>query len=105
MTVDEANELEAQKGKLKVEPQFDPSAPLPHDFEARLLRGLVKRLLQRIEDPAVEVSVAEMTLIRQLSESNSVTFSSIKRGDFGQVAKQAAEEFPYPFDHNGGPPA
>lgn len=88
---------------LKAEVHFDPSQDLPHDFEVRLLKGLVKRLLQRIEDPKVEVSVAEMTLIRQLAESNSVSFSSIKRGDFGQLAKRTAEEFPFPVDHNGGP--
>lgn len=105
MTIDEANEREAEAGKLNVKPHFDPSADLPPDFANRLLKGLVKRLLQRIEDPEVEVSVAEMTLIRQLTESNSVSFSSIQRGDFGQLAKKTAEEFPFPFDHNGGPPA
>lgn len=80
-------------------PQFDPSQPLSADFEVRLLQGLVKRLLQRIEDPKVEVSVAEMQLIRQLCESNSVSFSSIKRGDFGRVAQEVADEFP--FDEEG----
>jgi hypothetical protein len=78
-----------------IKPHFDPNKELPQDFEVRLLKGLVKRLLTRIEDPMVEVSVAEMTLIRQLAESNSVSFSSIKRGDFGQLAQRTAEEFPF----------
>ena len=80
-------------------PAFNPSLPLAGDFEVRLLQGLIKRLLQRVEDPGVELSVAEMQLIRQLCESNSVSFSSIKRGDFGAVAKEVAEEFP--FDDEG----
>jgi hypothetical protein len=80
-------------------PTFNPHQDLPQDFEVRLMKGLVKRLLQRIENPQVEVTVAEMELIRKLSESNSVSFSSIKRGDFGQTAQRIAEEFP--FDEGG----
>ena len=81
-------------------PQFDPSQPLPADFEKRLLQGLVKRLLQRVEDPSAEMTVTEMQLIRQLCESNSVSFSSIRRGDFGQTAAKVAEEA-FPFDDEG----
>lgn len=71
---------------------------LQPDFEVQLLKGLVKELLRRLEDPdvAAEMSASEMQLIRQLCQDNSVDFSSIKRGDFGEVAKKAAEDYPFP---------
>lgn len=79
---------------------FDPSAPLPQDFEVRMMRALVKRLLQRLEDPKVEMSVTEMQLVRQLCEANAVSFASIRRGDFGETAQRVAEE-EFPFDDEG----
>jgi len=81
-------------------PAFDPSLGLPADFEQRLMRGLVMRLLQRVEDPKVELSVAEMEHIRKLCESNSVSFNAIRRGDFGETAAKVAEE-EFPFDDEG----
>lgn len=82
------------------EPPYDPSSPLPADFERRLLQGLVKKLLAKVEDPEYEIPVAEGVLIRQLCESNSVSFASIKRGDFGETAQKVAEE-EFPFDDEG----
>lgn len=68
------------------------------DPGASLLRGLVKELLRRLGDPSIakDMTAAEMNLIRQLCADNSVSFASIKRGDFGNVARQVAEEFPFP---------
>lgn len=91
---------EGHNGGPPLDPVFDPSLPLPPDFEKQLLEGLVKRLLQRVQDPKVEMGVSEMELIRKLSESNSISFSSIRRGDFGEVAQKAAEE-EFPFDDEG----
>ena len=79
---------------------YDPTAPLPADFETRLLQGLIKKLLATVEDPQYEIPVAEGVLIRQLCESNSVSFASIKRGDFGETAQKVAEE-EFPFDDEG----
>lgn len=74
---------------------------LPEDFEKALLRGLVQELLRRVSTPltASSMTAAEMQLIRQLCQDNSISFSSIKRGDFGQMAQRVAEEFP--FDQGG----
>lgn len=76
-------------------------APLTEDFEKSLLRGLVQELLRRVSTPATasQMTAAEMQLIRQLCQDNSISFASIKRGDFGETAKRVAEEFP--FDEGG----
>lgn len=68
---------------------------LPSDFEVQLLRKLVARLLRRLDDPEIDIPVAEMQLIRQLCADNSVSFASIRQGDFGKVAQKVAEEFPF----------
>lgn len=75
--------------------------PLPMDFETQLIRGLTQELLRRVSDPALSGSMtaAEMQLIRQLCQDNSISFGSLKRGDFGETAKRVAEEFP--FDETG----
>lgn len=69
-----------------------------NDPGASLLKGLVKELLRRLGDPEVAkaMTAAEMNLIRQLCADNSVSFASIKRGDFGAVAREVAESFPFP---------
>jgi hypothetical protein len=68
------------------------------DFGKQLLKGLVKELLRRLKDPeeAKALSAAEGELIRKLCSDGSVTLSSIKAGDFGQVAQRVAEEYPFP---------
>lgn len=68
------------------------------DYGKRLLKGLVTELLRRLETPdiAAKLSSADGELIRKLCSDSSVTLSSIKRGDFGEVARRAAEEYPFP---------
>lgn len=68
------------------------------DYGKRLLTGLVLELCRRLEDKetAKSISAAEGELIRKLCSDSSVTLSSIKRGDFGKVAKRVAEEYPFP---------
>jgi len=75
------------------------STSLPADFELQLLKKLVGKLLAHLDDPEYDMPVAEMALITKLSQDNSITFASIKRGDFGQAAQRVAEEFP--FDDEG----
>jgi len=74
------------------------TSELPEDPGAALLRGLVKELLRRLEDPAIakDMTAAEFTCIRQICADNSISFASIKRGDFGVIAQKVAEEFPFP---------
>lgn len=37
---------------------------------------------------------AELAVIRSLLADNAVTFASVRKGDFGDFARQVAEEFP-----------
>lgn len=69
----------------------------PDDGKA-LMVGLVRELRRRIETPEIakDMSAAEFELIRKLLSDNSISLASIRRGDFGQVAQKAAEEFPFP---------
>lgn len=73
---------------------------LPADFEVQLLRKLVARLLKRLDDPEIDIPVAEMELIRKLCSDNSISFASIRQGNFGDVARRVAEEFPFDEDGN-----
>lgn len=77
----------------------NPNSQLPADFEVLLLRKLVTKLLARLDDPEYDMPVSEMELIRKLCADNSISFASIRAGDFGEVARKAAEEFP--FDEQG----
>jgi hypothetical protein len=91
--VSQSSEETATASKAAIDPN------LPQDFEVQLLRLLCARLLKRLLDPEIDIPVAEMQLIRQLCTDNSVSFASIRQGDFGKVAQKAAEEFP--FDEEG----
>ena len=73
---------------------------LPADFEVQLLRKLVARLLKRLDDPEKDIPVAEMELIRKLCSDNSISFASIRQGNFGEIAKRVAESFPFDADGN-----
>lgn len=63
------------------------------------MRLLCGELIRRLEDDAANISASELEVIRKLLTDNSVTLAHVRRGDFGQVAKQVAEEFP--FDETG----
>lgn len=78
---------------------FNPDGELSSDFEVIMLKRLVNRLLARLADPTYDMPVSEMELIRKLCSDNSISFASIRRGDFGTVAQEVAEEFP--FDDEG----
>lgn len=67
---------------------------LPEDFDKALLRGLVKKLLKMVEGDE-PLSAAEITAINRVLSDNSVTFAGIRAGSFGEVARKAAEEFPF----------
>lgn len=79
-----------------------PSSPeLPQDFDTQLLKMVVVELLRRLSDPEERkaLTASDFREIRMLCESNSVSFASIRKGDFGKVAAKVAEEFP--FDAGG----
>lgn len=74
------------------------SSELPQDFEKAILKGLIKKVLKRL-DSDEPLAAAEITAIHKLCTDNSVSFASIKAGEFGEVARKVAEEFP--FDEAG----
>lgn len=74
------------------------SDQLPNDFEVQLLKKLIKKVLERLDQKEV-LSAAEITAIHKLCSDNSVSFASIRKGDFGEVARKVSEEFP--FDDEG----
>lgn len=84
-----------------VEPDspLQPIAELTEDFDLRLAKGFVKELVRRIEAAGPTMTASELELVRKVLSDNSISFATIKRGDFGEVAKQAAEAFP--FDAGG----
>lgn len=83
-------------------PSREPDAILEvradEDPGHQLLKGLIKELIRRVSDPdiAKDLTAAEGELIRKLLSDSSVNLASIKRGDFGDTARRAAEEFPFP---------
>lgn len=77
--------------------------PLPEDPGGELMRLLVGEMLRRLQDKerAAILSASELEVIRKLLTDNSVTLAHVRRGDFGELAKEAAESFP--FDEGGEP--
>lgn len=69
---------------------------LPDDPGAALMTLLVKRALMGLK--ADEVTPAFLEFCRKLAQDNAVTLSSVRRGDFGEVFKRAAEQFPFSDD-------
>lgn len=62
------------------------------DIMALFVFELQRRLIQR----AAEMTSSELEVVRKLLGDNSVTLASIRRGDFGDIAKKVAEDFPFP---------
>jgi len=64
------------------------------ELMALLCANIRKLLLKRQEDGET-ISAAEITAVGKLLSDASVTLASVRRGDFGETAKQAAEQFPF----------
>lgn len=66
------------------------------DIARELMQLFAKELKRRLVDGAKDMSPSELEVVRKVLSDNSVTLASIKRGDFGAVAKKAADDFPFP---------
>lgn len=73
----------------------------PADEIMALLVSNVKRLLGKRLEEDETITAAEISAVGRLLSDSSVTLASVKRGDFGTIAQQAAEEFP--FNDKEGP--
>lgn len=65
-----------------------------HQFALYLMRQLEKAN----EAGGPEVPAATLSVIRGFLADNSITLANIRQGDFGKVAQEAAEEFPFNDD-------
>lgn len=86
----------------------DPSAPvLPLSLpppDRQLIDLFVGYLIASLQKPGTEgVPAATLEVIRKVCQDNAITISSVRRGDFGTVAAEAAENFP--FNDDGRPTA
>lgn len=79
--------------------QSRPSADVPKDKQ--LIDNFVGYLIRVMMAAQVdgEVPSATLEVIRKVCQDNAITISSVRRGEFGSLAKQAAEDFP--FDDSG----
>lgn len=73
---------------------------LPSDLNRALVEKLVMFWLKDMDNDDKRTP-SLMEVGRKLLSDNSVTIASVRRGDFGKVAQEAAEQFP--FDDRGNP--
>lgn len=71
------------------------------DLGGEILQLLVKEIMRRLREEPKELKAADFEMIRKLLSDNTVTFSSIKKGEFGEMAKAVAEDFPFPSNEDG----
>lgn len=98
----EADPAEAAKIATRIQKlnaPIDPnSALIGSEAGHDLLVLMVAELKRRLQTPSVvqQMPSSEFEMIRKLLADNTVTLASIRRGDFGEVAKNVAEEYPFP---------
>lgn len=78
-----------------------PPKDLPQDPGGTLMRLLCAELIRRLTDEAKTLSASEFEVIRKLLTDNSVTLAHVRRGDFGAVAQEVAENYPFPDEMAG----
>lgn len=72
------------------------------DLGGEILQLFVQEILRRLQgENAKELKAADFEMIRKLLSDNSVTFSSIKKGEFGDLAAKVAEDFPFNDEEDG----
>lgn len=66
---------------------------------------LLKRIVAANMEAGDALPAAELSVIRQFLSDQSITLAHVRRGDFGDVARAAADDFPFSEDGTpkGGP--
>lgn len=79
----------------------DSPTDIPQDKQ--LINLFVQHFLKLLQKADAEIPSATLEVIRKLLQDNAVTLASVRRGDFGIVAQQAEEAFPFNPDgsHKG----
>lgn len=70
------------------------------EIMALLVKNVKKLLGKRLEAEEV-ITASEIAAVGRLLNDSSVTLASVKRGDFGTIAKEAAEQFPFSTTEEG----
>lgn len=73
-----------------------------NDKGRRAVELFTDYFIRRLETAATsngEMPAAELEVCRKLLQDNAITMASVRKGDFGDAARVAAEEFP--FDDDG----
>lgn len=78
--------------------QQDPGAELMAGFVTFLKEKVRRANLKRDDADYEPMTAAESNVIRQLLSDNSVTLASVRKGNFGELARRVAEEFPVDED-------
>jgi hypothetical protein len=76
----------------------------PADNGREIMVQFTTYLLRRITSANTEnkeVAAAELAVINKFLSDQSITLAAVRQGDFGKVAAEAAEEFP--FNDDGRP--
>lgn len=69
-----------------------------------LLALFVAELTRRMREESKDLKAADLEVIRKFLSDSSVTLASVQRGDFGELAKEVADEFPFPEEGETAPP-
>ena len=83
-----------------VDAYVEPTEEELADPGRTIMALLVKEVIARFKNHPEIMKAADFEFVRKLSSDNSITFASVKRGDFGSVAAQVADEFPFPTAHH-----
>ncbi len=66
-----------------------------------LMALFVNEMIRRMTEEAKDLKAADFEVVRKLLADNSITLASVQRGDFGELAQQVAEQFPFPEEPAG----
>lgn len=61
-----------------------------------LMSLFVQELIRRMEEDVKDLKAADLEVVRKFISDQSITLASVQRGDFGELARQVAEEMPFP---------
>lgn len=65
------------------------------DYGRELIELLAKELVRRLTEGAGSMTASELEVVRKLLSDNTITLTSIRRGDFGELAQEVLEEYPF----------
>lgn len=78
-------------------PVVEAAATFPTDPGREIMVELVKFTIAQLKtQDSDKLTPAFLEFTRKLLNDSAITIAHVKRGEFGEVYKRAAEEFPFP---------